>query len=229
MPAATRWSTVSDHMPRIRSPLRVKEVLVEGKRYILCHNEDQAAKDASDREAILNSLQDQIKSGDKSLVGDKGYRRYLKARGNAFALDEEKIAREARYDGKWVLRTNTDLSASEVALKCKQLWIVESLFRTIKSVLVTRPIYHKRDETIRGHVFCSFLALVLMKELMGRLEERSFSLEWKDIVRDLDNMDEVALEEDGKRFLIRTGTSGCCGKVFQAIGVAMPPTIRQIS
>jgi Transposase DDE domain len=211
------------------SPLRVKEVLVEGKRYVLCHNEDQAAKDASDREVIVKSLQDQLKRGDKSLVGNKGYRRYLKARGNAFALDEEKIAREARYDGKWVLRTNTDLSASEVALKYKQLWMVESLFRTIKSVLATRPIYHKRDETIRGHVFCSFLALVLRKELMGRLEERSFTLEWKDIVRDLDNMDEVELEEDGKRFLIRTGTSGCCGKVFQAIGVAMPPTIRQVS
>jgi len=210
------------------SPLKVKEVLVEGRRHIVCHNDDQAAKDASDREAILKSLTDKLKGGDKSLVGNKGYRRYLKTRGESFVIDEKKVADDARYDGKWVLRTNTDLPAAEVALKYKQLWMVETLFRTIKSVLATRPIYHKRDETIRGHVFCSFLALILMKELMGRLEDKSHSLEWKDIIRDLDNMDEVELEEDGKRFVIRTGSSGCCGKVFQAAGVTIPPTIRQV-
>ena len=210
------------------SPLKVKEVLVEGRRHIVCHNDDQAAKDASDREAILKSLTDKLKGGDKSLVGNKGYRRYLKTRGASFVIDEKKVADDARYDGKWVLRTNTDLPAAEVALKYKQLWMVETLFRTIKSVLATRPIYHKRDETIRGHVFCSFLALILMKELMGRLEDKSHSLEWKDIIRDLDNMDEVELEEDGKRFVIRTGSSGCCGKVFQAAGVTIPPTIRQV-
>ena len=210
------------------SPLKVKEVLVEGRRHIVCHNDDQAAKDASDREAILQSLTDKLKGGDKSLVGNKGYRRYLKTRGESFVIDEKKVADDARYDGKWVLRTNTDLPAAEVALKYKQLWMVETLFRTIKSVLATRPIYHKRDETIRGHVFCSFLALILMKELMGRLEDKSHSLEWKDIIRDLDNMDEVELEEDGKRFVIRTGTSGCCGKVFQSAGVSIPPTIRQV-
>ncbi|HON96449.1 MAG TPA: IS1634 family transposase [Deltaproteobacteria bacterium] len=210
------------------SPLKVKEVLVEGRRHIVCHNDDQAAKDASDREAILQSLTDKLKGGDKSLVGNKGYRRYLKTRGESFVIDEKKVADDARYDGKWVLRTNTDLPAAEVALKYKQLWMVETLFRTIKSVLATRPIYHKRDETIRGHVFCSFLALILMKELMGRLEDKSHSLEWKDIIRDLDNMDEVELEEDGKRFVIRTGSSGCCGKVFQAAGVTIPPTIRQV-
>jgi hypothetical protein len=209
------------------SPLKVKEVMVEGRRYIICHNEDQATKDALDREAIMKSLGEQLKRGDKSLVGNKGYRRYLKTKGSSFEIDAKKVEEEARYDGKWVLRTNTDIPASAVAMKYKQLWMVESLFRTIKSVLATRPIYHKRDETIRGHAFCSFLALVLMKELMGRIEEKAFVLEWKDVIRDLDNMDELEIEEDGKRFLLRTGASGCCGKVFQAAGVAMPPMIRQ--
>jgi transposase len=37
--------------------------------------------------------------------------------------------------------------------------MVEAWFRSTKSLLQTRPIYHKCDETIRGHVFCSFLAL----------------------------------------------------------------------
>jgi len=52
------------------------------------------------------------------------------------------------------------------------LWMVEALFRTVKSVLETRPIYHKCDETIRGHVFCSFLALVMMRELQERMDDK---------------------------------------------------------
>jgi Transposase DDE domain len=210
------------------SPLKVKEVMVDGRRYIVCHNEDQARKDAVDRDAILKSLEDQLHRGDKSLVGNKGYRRYFKTTGSTFEIDRKKAEEEARFDGKWVLRTNTNLPTAEVAMKYKQLWMVESLFRTLKSILATRPIYHKRDETIRGHVFCSFLALVLMKELMGRLEKKGLTLEWKDIIRDLDNLDEIELGEGDKRFQIRTGASGCCGKVFQAAGVAMPPTIRQL-
>jgi len=73
---------------------------------------------------------------------------------------------------KWVLTTNLDLSAREVAPKYKQLWTVEEMFRSMKSLLETRPIFYKCDETIRGHVFCLFLALVLRKELQDRLESK---------------------------------------------------------
>ena len=108
-------------------------------------------------------------------------------------------------------------------------WMVESLFRTVKSILATRLIYHKRHETILGHVFCSFLAFVLMKELQSRLETRGYKLEWKDVIRDLDRLQEIEIEQDQKRFLLRTEATGTCGKVFQATGVAMPPTVRQVA
>ncbi|HKN43728.1 MAG TPA: IS1634 family transposase, partial [Propionibacteriaceae bacterium] len=148
------------------SPLKVKEVRVNDRRYVVCLNEDEARKDAADREAIVASLREKLRSGEKSLVGNKGYRRYLSATGsNHFQIDEAKIEEEARYDGKWVLRTNTDLDTAEVALQFKRLWMVEAWFRSCKSLLQTRPIYHKCDETIRGHVFCSFLALVLRQDL----------------------------------------------------------------
>ncbi len=159
-------------------------------------------------------------------MGNKGYRLYLKAPAEGFTVDQEKVRREARYDGKWVLRTNTDLPAKEVALKYKQLWMVEAMFRSMKSVLETRPIYHRRDETIRGHVFCSFLALVLRRELERRLEENGRRLEWADVIRDLDLLQEVELEVDGKRYLLRSETKGTAGKVFQASGVALPAVLR---
>jgi transposase len=211
------------------SPLKVKEVRIWDRRYVVCHNEDQATKDAADRAAILEGLCRQLKRGDKALVGNKGYRKFLKAEGKHLRLDEDKVAEEARYDGKWVLHTNTDLPTAEVALQYKQLWMVEDIFRTMKSLLETRPIYHRGDETIRGHVFCSFLALVVRKELEDRLAAKGYELEWADIIRDLDALQEVEVEQGERRFAIRTEARGGCGKVFQAMGVAMPPTVRQLA
>jgi len=209
------------------SPLKVKEVWVEdARRYVVCLNEDQATKDRHDREAVVASLRDALSKGDKSLVGNKGYRKYLRAGGKQFAVDEEKIKEEARYDGKWVLTTNMDLPAPEVALKYKQLWMVEDVFRSMKSLLDTRPIYHKCDETIRGHVFCSFLALLLRKELEDRLARRQWKLEWADVVRDLDNLVEMEVAISGKGYVFRGQSSGVTGKVFQACGVALPPVLR---
>ena len=211
------------------SPLKVKEVWVDARRYIVCLNEDEARKDAADREAIVAALREQLRSGNKSLVGNKGYRRYLSGGPSHFRIDEAKVAEDARYDGKWVLRTNTDLDSAEVALQYKQLWRVEQWFRSCKTLLQTRPIFHRCDETIRGHVFCSFLALVLRQELQARLEERGHEFEWADVIGDLDRLQVVEVEQDGKRFLLRSEAQGTCGKVFQMVGVALPPTVQQVA
>ncbi|MDW7712320.1 MAG: IS1634 family transposase [Deferrisomatales bacterium] len=210
------------------SPLKVKQVMVWDRRYVVCLHEDQAKKDAADRQAILAGLGAQLKKGDKALVGNKGYRKYLKSQGARFEIDEDKIREESRYDGKWVLLTNTDLPTREVALKYKQLWMVEDIFRSAKTLLETRPIFHKRDETIRGHVFCSFLALVLRKELQDRLEAKGHDLEWADVIRDLDALEETIVEQEAKRFVLRSEVRGTCGAVFQSVGVAIPPTVRQV-
>ena len=210
------------------SPLSVREQWVGKKRYIVCYNEDQARKDVADRTAIVEALKQQLKNGDKSLVGNKGYRRYLKSAGKEhFTIDEAKLAKEQQFDGMWVLRTNTSLSPQEVALKYKQLWMVESIFRSAKSLLETRPIYHKVDDTIRGHVFCSFLALVLRKELEMRLDKGGVKLEWADINRDLRALQEVEVEMNGKKLYLRTDLRGACHTVLQAAGVAVPPTVRE--
>jgi transposase len=110
--------------------------------------------------------------------------------------------------------------------------MVESIFRSMKSLLRTRPIYHKCDDTIRGHVFCSFLAVMLRKRLQDRLEEviedpEEAPLEWADIIRELDNLAETELQVGGKNYKIRTEAKGTVAKVFKACGVALPPVLRQ--
>lgn len=211
------------------SPLKVKEVLVDNRRYIVCLNDRQARKDAADRHAITDALKEKIKSDPKSLVGNKGYRKYLKIDRDTVSINDKKIEEEARFDGKWVLKTNTVLPAEQVALKYKELWQVEHVFRDMKSILDTRPIFHQKDETIRGHVFCSFLALVLRKELDHRLEKAGHDFEWADIKQDLKVLQEITIEDSGKKLAIRSECQGVCGKVFQAVGVAIPLTIREVS
>ncbi len=211
-----------------KSNLKVKEVRVEERRYIVCLNEKQAEKDSADREAIIIALEYQIKQGAKSLISNQGYRKYLKNPNEKFEIDYEKMKSEARYDGKWVLRTNTNFEAGDVALKYKELWMVEHIFRSLKSIVETRPVFHWSDEAIRGHIFCSFLALVMIKEIKERLEGQNMQCEWDDILQDLDALEEIELEQNGKRFILRSQTKGCCSDVFKAIGVALPQTIRQI-
>lgn len=210
------------------APLKVKEVVHDSGRYIVCLNERQARKDAADRQAILESLKRQLKKGPKALVGNKGYRRYLKLAKGSARIDPAKVKAEARFDGKWVLVTSTELPADQVALKYKELWRVERVFRDVKSLLETRPVYHQNDANIAGHVFCSFLALVLRKELDQRLTANEHRFEWSDIKQDLKALKQVEIEENGNRFAIRSECKGVCGKIFQSVHVALPPTIKEL-
>jgi hypothetical protein len=213
------------------APLEVKEVKVGSRRYVVCRNADQAKKDREDRQAIVEHLREQLKQGDKSLVGNQGYRKYLKTTGPSrrFEIDEDKIRAQEPYDGVWVLQTDLDLPAKEIALRYKELWRVEQIFRTIKSILENRPIYHKVDATIRGHVFCSFLALVLLKELQARLEQRGWTCEWDRLKADLDRLQEVTVQAAGHPFVIRTPTRGAVGHALQAAGVALGPVVRPLT
>ena len=224
------WQEIEPERKRSKdpAPLKVKEITVAGRRYIVCLNEEERRKDAHDRTAIVAHLREQLKRGDKSLVGNKGYRRFLKREGEGcFAIDEERIGNDARYDGKWVLRTNTDHDAETVARAYKNLWMVEDSIRTAKSILETRPIFHQRDETIRGHIFCSFLALLLKWELEERLKQQQAEpWEWAEIIHGLDDLQEVEAVFQGHHYLLRSQLTGHAHKAIRAAGVAVPPTIR---
>jgi hypothetical protein len=216
--------------PKDAAPLKLKEVWVDERRYVVCLNEEERRKDAHDREAIVAHLREQLRRGDKSLVGNKGYRRYLKVEGeDHFQIDEAQVKAEARYDGLWVLRTNTAYDTETVAHVYKTLWTVEQSFRTAKSIVETRPIYHQSDEAIRGHVFCSFLALTLKAELERRLKGADAACEWAQVLRGLEGLQEVELTYQGRRFLLRSQLNDEASAALRAAGTAAPPTLREVS
>jgi hypothetical protein len=218
---------VLSHKGRPDTELRAKEVKLGDRRYIVCRNLAEAAQAARTREAVLTTLRAKLRQGDKSLVSNSAYRRYLKTPDEQhFTIDEARIAEDARYDGLYVLRTNTRLHPLNVMLRYRDLLVVEQLFRSEKALLATRPIYHQTDAAICGHVFCSFLAVVLRKELEERLAAARLKPEWRELLGDLDRLQEIEVEQDGKRFILRTPVTGVAGKAFQAVGVALPPNIR---
>jgi transposase len=206
-----------------------KAVTLGGARYIVCINHQEAAKDAADRTAILTALERQLHRGDKAWVGNTGYRRFLKTVGDGHSAIDRGKADDARFDGVFVLRTNTELNPLAAMLRYKQLSTVEQNFRTAKHLLATRPIYHQRDETIRGHVFCSFLALVLKAELEARIAALGHKGCWPAIIDDLDALTETEVEQDARRFMLRSTPKAAAGLALRAAGVALPPTVQAIA
>ena len=219
---------------RGETQLFVKEVRVGTARYILCRNEAEAERERTERQAIVAGLAKQLARGDKALIGNSAYRRYLRRTpsadgkpGPAFEIDPGKLAEEARYDGIFVLRTNARITPLQAVLRYRDLLQVEDLFRRAKAILRTRPIYHSSDAAIRGHVFCSFLALMLQKELADLCQSRGLVVEWADLLRDLDRLQEATINKDGKRVTTRTAVAGQVGAVFQAAGIALPPNLHE--
>ena len=144
--------------------LAIRETTIAGRRYVICRNDEEARKDAAARAELVAGLERKLAQGDKALVANKGFRRFLKTpAGGGFVIDRAKIAADARFDGLFVLRTNTRITALQVVLRYRNLLAVEDAFKTAKALLATRPIFHKTDAGIRGHVFCTFLALVLRR------------------------------------------------------------------
>ena len=174
-------------------------------------------------------MERQLRRGDKALIGNAGYRRFLKTIGDGhFEIDRGKAEEDARFDGVFVLRTNTGLDPLAAMLRYKQLWMVEQTFRTAKHLLATRPIFHKLDETIRGHVFCSFLALVLKAELDARIAALGQRGSWPEIIAALDALTETEVEQDGKRFLLRSAPRPAASLALRAVSVALPPTVQAL-
>ena len=218
--------------------LFAKEVMVNERRYVVCRNEAEAKKDREDRQAVIQALDAQLKKGEKTLIGNSAYRRYLRRTASAdqetsgikaaFEIDTGKLADEARFDGVFVLRLpkKAKITPLQAVLRYRDLLQVEELFRSAKSLLKTRPVYHSSDAAIRGHVFCSFLALILRKELQARCDKAGIKPEWRDALRDLDRLQEITIEHNGDPIILRTQAQGAVGPIFKAAGIALPKNIR---
>ena len=175
----------------------MKEVLLgEGerrRRYVLCHNPQEEARQGEHRARVLAELQAELQTlrdptcegHSKRVCGLRASRRYgryltLTAKG-ALLIDEAKVKAAVRLDGKFVVHSNDDtLTAEDLALGYKQLQRVEEAWRTLKSGLRLRPVFHWAVHRIHAHVFLTVLAL-----LLERMAEAACADTWRNIRNDL--------------------------------------------
>lgn len=214
----------------VSEKLQVKEVLVEDRRYVICYNPQEAAKDRRDREAILEKMSEKLASGGvKALINNRGYKRFLKMSAAGADVDLAAVSKEERYDGKYVLRTTTKLPAAEVAEAYKQLTWIERLWRELKDVVEVRPVFHwRKRENVKGHIFACFLALYLAALLRRKLQEAKVEAQWDEVIRDLSSLRAVTVELGGDGYLMRSPLAGCAGKVLAAVGVRSPPLAQPV-
>ena len=213
---------------KVAGNLEVKQVMVKERRYIVCRNPEEARKDATARQALLEKLEETLARGPKALLGNRGFARFLQMKKGAAQIDPEAVRADARLDGKFVLRTSTQLSAEEVAESYKSLWRVERTFREKKSTLEVRPIFHQRDDTSVGHIVPCFLALRLEVDLQRRLDRKGVQVSWPTLMHELSQVRSVRLDLDGRSWLIRTDLEGAAHAAFAAAGVRPPSRITPL-
>jgi hypothetical protein len=210
--------------------LEVKDVEIDGVRYVACRNPEQARRDAARRQAVVERLEARLeRSGVKGLVSRSGFRRFLHVTDEEVRIDRAKIERDTHFDGLWVLETSTELPARDVAEAYKSLWRVERAFRTLKSPLELRPVRHWTEPRIRGHVVVCFLAFLIRSVLERRLfEEAELDSSFQQVLDALHQVQQVRLDLKGIPLHLVTEPPALARRVFKTLGMRHPARLQKL-
>jgi transposase len=236
VPEATAALSRQGRYTQVAGHLRIKEVrLNEHERFILCHNPEAAEREAAIRARLVAQLEEPIAGSDARSVTKRaelrgkistkpGLNRFLRATpAGLLRIDKAKIAAEANLDGKFLLRcSDPHLSAADIAAGYKQLAEVERGWRTLKSVIDLRPVYHRLDERIRAHVLLCWLALLPI-----RLIETTTGATWAAIKDDLDRVHVGLFHGPAGTFCQRTELTGPQRDILTKLGLPVPKKIIQ--
>ncbi|OPY77324.1 MAG: Transposase DDE domain protein [Syntrophus sp. PtaU1.Bin005] len=206
------------------------------RRFILVHNPDEAKKDQATREKTIKKIEEALKSIKEqtghchtknvcALLSHRTMGRYLRQLKNGrIKIDKGKIREEAHLDGKYIISTSDDtLSPEDVALGYKQLMEVERAFRTLKTTLDLRPVYHRKDERIEAHVFLCFLALLLV-----RVAERKTNMPWDHIKAQMERLHLGEFFSKEGRVLQTTEPTPEQVNILKLLKISPPQRIRHI-
>jgi transposase len=221
--------------------LRVKEVYVgtgeRRRRYVVCHNPDEAAREQAHRERLLELIRAELAALDVrqadhpkkacELMASRRFGRYLRLDPQGrLSIDTAKVAAEAKYDGKFVITTNDDtLDTEDVALGYTSMTLIEGCFRRMKTTgLQTRPIYHWRSHRIIAHVKLCVLALLLERAAEIRCQQT-----WRTIRHTVDQLKVVRYRMQGKTILQSTQVTSAMAKLLRSLGIPQPQKILEVS
>lgn len=225
---------------KVKENLEVKEVIVgqgeRRRRFVLVYNPEQAKKDKDTRERTLAKIEEALLAlGDQrgkahkkavcALLAHRTLGRYVKQKKNGeLKINRVKVKAEEHLDGKYLLSTSDDtLSAEDVALGYKQLMEVERAFRTLKTTLVLRPLYHRKDERIKAHVLLCFLSLLLV-----RIAERQTGQTWDQIRAVMERCHLGEFESKDGRIFQHTELTSEQVNILKMLNISPPPKLHSV-
>jgi transposase len=217
--------------------LHIKEVHV-GKgtgrrRYVIAYNPKQAQVDRINREQILERLDCELQALNKkhntktqcNLLLHRSMGRYVKElKSGKYKIDKAKVKRDEKLDGKYLLSSSDEsLPAEDIARGYKQLMEVERSFRTLKTTLCLRPVYHSKDDRIRSHVLICWLALLLI-----RIAEVETGISWPQIRRELQRLHLGEFLTKKSRILQHTEVTPEQHNILKQLKISPPKRILNI-
>jgi len=209
---------------QVKNNLFVTEKTINNKRYIICYNPEEAKKDKLVREEIIAKMKAELSSSPKKYIKHRLHKRFLKITEAKTEIDQKKVSEEEKYDGLFVIETDTNLAAAEVALRYKDLLLVERGFRCLKTTLEMRPVYHKCSENIRGHIFVSYMALYFFCLMMKRLEQSKEGMQCEEgqILNSLARLKAHKTEIHGERLILRSEINSLNSWILKSLSVKTP-------
>lgn len=223
---------------KIRDDLEIREINVTKgsltRKFVLVRNESQARRDAATREALLKRLEEKVESANAQIAKKKTkvhgklacelksnptYGRFVRElKSGLLKIDQGAVRADEKFDGKYLLST-TDLSltSEEVALGYKQLWCVERSFRTMKTSLELRPVYHRVKDRIKSHVMLCWLGL-----LMVRVAEIESGETWCRIQDKFSEIHLMKLDDRDKKIFLLTELDAEHRKTLKSLGFSAP-------
>lgn len=220
----------------IKEDLHIKEVWVDERRYMVCYNPVEAARDGKIRQSIVEELEAEIEDLDPAskeaarLYSHRAKGRFLRRlKDGTLRLDKGRIREEARYDGKYVIRTShKTLEPDELANAYKDLMLIERSFRSLKSLEEINPVYHWRTRRIKAHVHICVLAHLLERYLEKRLQAAGLKMTATEALRHLGRIHSVHFAVKDEFYRLRTQASPEAAAIFQALGYRPPSRIEPI-
>jgi transposase len=197
------------------------EETYQGRRIICTYSEKRARKDKYEREKLIAKAEKLLaKPAQLKQSKKRGAGRFIQQDGDEnYVLDVAKIQEDARWDGFKAIATTTKLTVNECISKYKDLFEVEHAFRSLKSQLKVRPIFHWTDKRIEGHIAMCFIAYAFLNYLRVKTEMTE-----KELVRTLDKMQLSEIEESKKEehFFLRAALDKGQKKLIQKLKLVVP-------
>lgn len=218
----------------------VKEFSLTGKRRLIgSFSARRATKDISDRKRIVEKLQKKIgikkrkkHSSVKKLVSNAGYLKLISTEGHQEAIiDEEKIARDAQWDGMYGIITNTLLTPQQVLARYRRLWTIEQAFRISKHDLAMRPIYHFKPERIEAHVSICYMAYALLRHAQYRVGIQQKHMSVEHLCNELLTVQASIVKDNkgGGYYRIPSRMSEDAKAIYRAFGISRSTTPSALS